>query len=281
MSSQAQAMPVNIESQRKVLASERTEGWSGTSGTSFSMRSGNVFLLDAGLNFGVTMLHKRHELLMIGSSRFAAKATARDAEQIFDLVGNDDTRFANAHLAHLRWCITILPWLQAEAYSQLSSDEFILLQARLVFGVGPRFILFRNDEFAAVVGTGYMPESEFLNPDSFVGQPDSVSHRNWWHRWNNYLSLRLAAGKLLTISATTYLQPRFDRMRDFWVLNENALAVKLTERLQLKLSLTIRHDSEPPTYCAAAFEDGACPEGSAVVVRPTDIRIDQAFAFTF
>lgn len=275
------AMPVNIESQRKVLPSERTEGWSGQTGINFSLRSGNVFLLDAGGNLALTYIRRRHEVVMIGSSRFAAKATARDTEQIIDLIGNDDTRFVNAHLAHLRYSLTVLPWLQADGFTQLSSDEFILQQARLVLGLGPRFILFRNHEFAAVYGTGYMAEREYLNPSSFVSQPDSSTNLNWWHRWNNYLSLRLHAGELLTISATTYLQPRFDRLRDFWLLNENALTVKLTERLGLKLALTIRHDAEPPTYCASAFEEGACPSEQTITVRPTDVRIENSFAFTF
>jgi len=274
-------MPVNVESQRKVLPSERVPGWSGLSGLNFSLRSGNVFLLDVGGNLGVTMIQGRHEVLMLGSSRFAAKATARDTEQIGDLVGNDETRFANAHLGHLRYSVTVLPWLAADMFTQLSSDEFILLQARLVFGLGPRFILFRNHEFAAVFGTGYMPELEYLDPAAFVGQVDSSSNMNWWHRWNNYLSFRLDAGELLTISATTYLQPRFDRLTDFWVLNENSLAVKLTKRLQLKLSLTIRHDSKPPTACFDTQVDGVCPSGSAYTVRPTDIRIENAVAFTF
>lgn len=274
-------MPVNIESQRKVLPRERTPGWSGLSGLNFSLRSGNVFLLDVGGNLSVNVIHGRHEVLMLGSSRFAAKAAARDTEKIGDLVGNDDTRFANAHLGHLRYSLTVLPWLAADLFTQLSSDEFILLQARWVFGLGPRFILFRNDEFAAVFGTGYMPELEYLNPTAFVGQPESTSHMNWWHRWNNYLSFKLDAGELLTISATTYLQPRIDRLTDFWVLNENALSVKLTKRLQLKLALTIRHDSKPPTACVEAFDDGVCPIGRSFAVRPTDIRIENAFAFSF
>ena len=50
----------------------------------------------------------------------------------------------------------------------------------------------------------------------------------------------------LSLISTTYYQPRLSEARDYRALEQAGLAVKITDKLSLKLSLDIAHDSRPP-----------------------------------
>jgi hypothetical protein len=85
------------------------------------------------------------------------------------------------------------------------------------------------------------------------------------HRWTNYLTMRLSLfeGQLL-LQNTLYYQPRLDAFTDFRLLEELEVLAKVTEVFGLGTTLSVLHDSAPPTG-----------------VRDTDLRLMSTFRLVF
>jgi hypothetical protein len=218
-------------------------------------------------------------LFGLSDSRFAAQSKTRDGGSL-DALSTEQARFANRHMVHARYNLRMFDWVASELFSQFEADEFLVVRTRVLVGAGPRFVLFERTDFGAYLGTTYMAEREDLDPDAFVSQPGGAPRLNWWHRWSNYLSLRFLVTDRLTLSTTTYVQPRFDAFGDFRVLNDNGLEVSLVPRLSLKWTFSIRHDSRPPTACAEP-EGTACPEESTYALQSTDLFAENALSLKF
>lgn len=270
----ARADGVNIEKERP-----DKPGVAGAVDLKFGYRQGNVNLVDVGLRTRVSFLRGRHLVFGLTDSRFAAQSKTRDGGDIRSLSG-ERARFANRHMVHGRYNLRMFDWMASESFSQLEADEFLVVRTRVLVGAGPRFILFERADFGAYLGTTYMAEREDLDPRAFVSQPGGEGRTNWWHRWSNYLSLRFLATDRLTLSSTTYFQPRFDAFGDFRVLNDNGLEVELVSRLSLKWTFSIRHDSRPPTACAEP-EGTSCPAEATYTLAPTDLFAENALSLKF
>ncbi|MCA9695789.1 MAG: DUF481 domain-containing protein [Myxococcales bacterium] len=272
---------VNIEARRPTLPSERKDGWSGSFALKFAFRTGNLFLIDIGPNGTVNWLRGRHSVLSLFSYNFAAKADPKSGQSINDL-GRQDSAFRHNGLGHLRYAFEVLRWLDVEAYTQLATDQFLLLRTRYLVGFGPRFALFEDDLFGAYLGTSYYAEHERLDPDQFLLQPGGQGPTNWWHRWSNYLTLRLRATESLLLTSITYVQPRFDRLRDVYLLNDSVLEFKVSPYISFTLSTSIRFDSAPPTYCTGEADPaGSCPSASVYTLPTTDVRVENALLVSF
>lgn len=270
----ARADGVNVEQHRP-----DRPGVSGNLDFKLGYRQGNVNRVDIGLKSRISVLTGRHLVLLLTDSRFASQSKARDGGSVTQL-GSDEARFANRHMAHVRYNVRMWDWLASEVFSQIETDEFLLLQTRVLFGAGPRFVLFENDEFGGYLGTTYMAEYERLDRDTFVAQPSGRGARTWWHRSSTYLSLRFLATDRLILASTTYVQPRFDNFADVRVVSDSSLEVSLATRLALKLGVSIRHDSRPPTACSEDLGI-ACAADDSYQLQRTDVLVDNALSLKF
>ena len=269
---------INVERDRRKF---QAPGLSGKVQLSFGLKQGNVNLLNAGLNGNIAYERSRHLAFAFVDSQFSAQSIAREGGTISD-VGDRDSRFKNRHVGHLRYNVRIVRWLIFEAFTQVETDEFLLVNSRFLVGTGPRFVLWKNEDFAAFFGSAYMPEREALAGDSFISQPGGQGTTNWWHRWSNYLSIELTIPDRVTLRDVVYVQPRFDQFSDVRLLNQAELEVKLGTRLGLKLIASITHDSRPPTYCGGQPEGGGdCPAANIVRLQGTDVGLQNAFTFEF
>lgn len=257
------------------------EGLSGSLELKLALRQGNVDLVDIGAKGVLSYRRRRHHVFVLAETRFAAQATTRSDVDIADL-GGTETRFINRHRGHIRYAYRVLDWLLTEGFTQIETDEFILLRTRFLLGIGPRFALFENDDFAAHLGTSYMAEHEALDPRFFVWQPTSRARVNWWHRWNNYLSLRLRVQDGVWMRTATYVQPRFAAPSDLRLLHEANVEVAMGDRLSLKLTMAIRHDTKPPTFCRVALQpDTACSAPQLARLEPTDLFLENSLRVRF
>jgi len=153
------------------------------------------------------------------------------------------TRDTNRSFLHARHIAQFQERLAGEMFAQAEQDEFARLEFRGLAGGGARLTLTeRLEHSAAFLGLGAFYETETTT--DVVGTSDSGTHNQW--RGNLYLVLKYEVNDKVKLVSSTYYQPVLDSAGDFRLLENAALEVTLTERLALRISIEVRHDSRPP-----------------------------------
>lgn len=154
----------------------------------------------------------------------------------------NDVRSADSVFVHAREIYALTDTFALEAYAQRESDDFLRLKSRVLAGLGGRLHLWERPETANLyVGLGafaFREETESVDPND-DGKDEGV-------RMNAYINYTHRLADNLRIMSTTYYQPRTGDLADVRALEQAALAVDITRRLELKLTLDLVHDSDPP-----------------------------------
>lgn len=174
----------------------------------------------------VPFLHQR--VLMTGSARYSE--------------AGEKTVVSQSYL-HMRWTGMWHPRLGTDAFLQHQYDRFFRLQRRSLAGAGVRVDIVHEPAFLLWGGSAYMLEYERINVQP--GAPDAPETLS--HRWTNYLTGRLAISDTFSMQSTTYFQPRLDDFSDYRILESLEAQAKVTDLLGFGLSMTVLHDSAPPT----------------------------------
>ncbi|MFO0590607.1 MAG: DUF481 domain-containing protein [Polyangiaceae bacterium] len=170
----------------------------------------------------------RQRVLMTGSGRFTEA---------------NDKPVASQSYLHMRWTGMWHPRVGTDVFIQHQYDRFFRLQRRSLAGAGIRVDIVHEPTFLWWGGSAYMLEYERINvKQGAPDEPETLSHR-----WTNYLTERLALGDSVLLQSTTYFQPRFDDFSDYRVLEVLEGLGKVSDLLGFGLSLTVLHDSAPPT----------------------------------
>ena len=152
--------------------------------------------------------------------------------------------FANQSFVHARWSAMWRRRVGTDLFAQHQFDELLRLRVRALAGLGARLVLVHRRVFRVWAGTGAMVEHERIRVDD--GAPDP--RRTTVARWTSYLALRLSlADRRLVLQSTTYVQPRFDAIADYRVLNDLQLLAVVSTQLASGISLAVWHDRRPPT----------------------------------
>lgn len=248
---------VNVE---KLRSSGISDGFSGSAALSSAFSTGNIQLADVGLTASETYKQDSHTVFSVINGRFAAKRTQSDLKADPDTgLWDKDARFANALMAHLRYNYSLGNGLWIEGFGQYEFNEFLLLDRRLIAGVGPRLRLLKGEHGAVVFGTAAMIEEERLN-DELVAAEEDVQRVN--ARSSSYLSATWRPDDGVSWTTTVYAQPRFDNFSDYRVLAETGLSLSISKHFAFTLDVRYKLDSEPPKT----------PEGAAEVLD-TDITV--------
>jgi hypothetical protein len=150
--------------------------------------------------------------------------------------------FSNEGLAHLRHVFRGREWIHPEGFVQVDYDKARHLTFRSLGGAGLRFNVFRDDKTRLSLGSAYMLEHE-----RFDLPPESLhSQKNTNHRWSNYVSLSVAFSGDITLTWTSYAQPRFDDFSDLKTVGEGRFEFDVNEMLALTATARLRYDSAPP-----------------------------------
>jgi hypothetical protein len=235
----------------------------------FGLKKGNVDLLSAGLDLGTTWQGEQSSLLLIGDGSFASKRTLSDYAEAPDTsLLDSESRYINKILGHLRYNRRWRNSVQIEIFSQVERNEFLLMDRRLLGGIGPRLELISGESSHIAVGLAYMLEHERL--DELSIDPTAQDRDTLAHRATSYLSGSLGIGESSSLGGTVYLQPRVTDPSDFRALGEIQLSVGINESLALGVEFLFRHDSQPPVVA----ED--LPE-----MAETDLSIGQSLTLEF
>jgi putative salt-induced outer membrane protein YdiY len=155
----------------------------------------------------------------------------------------NDERFSENGFVHARWTAMWHPRFGSELFGQLHYDAFIDLKFRALIGAGPRFMVVDEASLELYLGTGYMLEHEVLSVPADEPHPRRTLH----HRSTSYAALKLAVTEALALTNVAYFQPRWDRPRDYRVLEELELQADINDYLALVSSVVLRYDSDPPS----------------------------------
>ena len=163
-------------------------------------------------------------------------------------------------MVHARHNYEMARWLWSELFAQLEHDAFRRLTHRELLGVGMRFLVIETKDVDLFYGTSYFAEWEKLGRVHV----DPEQQATFAHRWNNYIALSASLSNRLEVGAMVYFQPRFDVLSDWRLLQESFLEVGITDVVSTKVSVTMRHDSDPPAG-----------------VKTTDFALTNAFVAKF
>jgi hypothetical protein len=256
---------VNIEKLR-VLPQE--DGTSGQFNLNTAFTQGNIDFLDFALGSYLAQVSGPHLFFWVTNVRFAAKRTQSDyqAEPFVDLM-DDEAHFSNKMLTHVRYNYNLTDWLAAEIYSQYEFNEFLLLDRRLLGGIGPRFTILDASGGGLWFGTSAMLENERVIEETIAEgvDPDSTVVRS-----SNYATSELNPTEEVSWVTTVYFQPRVPEFGDFRVIGETGITYKVTDTFAFTLDFRVRHDSQVPE---------TAPEIPAVV--PTDISLKNGIAISW
>ncbi len=214
---------VNVEPLRKEVA-ER--GFSAKLSGTLSGSAGNT----PGVTAGSSAL-----VGVAGGPHLAYFAASGDYSRV-----NQTTLVAKS-FAHLRYNYQLSHPLWAEAFTQIETDRFRRIRDRELLGAGPRFGVVQSDQVGLFYGTAAMLERTILNAD-IVGSDT----RQTVVRWSNYVAFRYDPDDRVQLTNTTYIQPRFDRFRDYHVLSQLALGFTIARHLGSSILATLRYESVVP-----------------------------------
>lgn len=211
---------VNIENIR-VQKSE--DGFSGQLDIDASLQSGNTNNTRIGIGNRLQWIRGNKTNFLVLNYDYGERSGTRDINKSF------------LHGRHIVQRNENWAW---EGFGQLEQNEFTRLSFRALAGAGVRRTLIEKaDKTAIYSGLGGFYSTEQLDDSSTT---DLI-------RANIYFVVKHAFNQNTHFIGTAYYQPAVSNLDDFRALGQAAINVAISKKLDLKLSLDIAHDSQPPT----------------------------------
>lgn len=249
---------INVEQYR---GDTEHPGFFGDVQLSFSLNYGNTNLASLGSGGVVGYRNRNHILFLLGGASFAT---------------DFKNRLANKETGHLRYNYRLLDRVWWETFVQAEHDEFLLVRLRALGGIGLRFLPW-DKKLRVAYGTSIMPEYEMLDGSILVNPPPSQAN-TFVPRWNNYLTLIYFVNDRVKLQTTGYIQPRFDKFEDFRVMNDNVFDVEIVGKLELNVTVSLRYDSMPASFCLG---DLPCVDDQISSLQRLDVGTQTGFAWEF
>lgn len=154
---------------------------------------------------------------------------------------SNNVRNINKSFVHYRYIYRLDETMDLEIFTQLETNEFTRLSYRGLLGTGLRFIISDTDNHRAFLGAGGFYSKE--KTEFTVGLTDHGTEE--FSRGNFYFLSKYKLNSSVSFSNAIYYQPRLSEFSDYRALLESKLDFSITEKLKLRLSLDISHDSRP------------------------------------
>lgn len=209
---------MNIESHRLITD---TTGWAGTALMSFDYSKTSRELWRAGSNLHVQFKTPKSLYLCLGE---------------YNLTKGSGTDFQNAGVLHLRYNYKFTDWFTGEMFTQSQYNKMLKVKHRWLIGGGPRSKLVGGDVFRLYAGLLYMYEYEELLNSEIVNKA---------HRLSSYLSFTLRLNNNLHLVNTTYFQPKIDEFKDFRVMSQSNMNLKISKHFTFTVSYVFGLDMFP------------------------------------
>ena len=154
---------------------------------------------------------------------------------------NSGKSFFSQSLLHLRNVNSLNDIFQIETFLQYDNNKKLLLMHRGLVGAGARLKVINREKLITRVGLSVFYEREEYD------LPESAIHKvNDNHvRLSTYITFTHTLNDNVSLLSTSYLQPDLNESRDFRMLSDSALNVKLADNVALTTTLNMRRDSRP------------------------------------
>ncbi len=214
------AQIVNVESKR---IQRDSTGWAGNIGGEFNLTKNVNTVLETNLYATLQYKTRQNTYLILGDYSFMRGA---------------DKRLINKLFAHLRYDHRLSSTTYLESFFQFQNNEITKINERLLWGAGLRFKLRpTNKKVLMFLGISFMYELEEEDV-----QPIYYSRH---FRNSSYFTIHWHPNKLLTLTSSTFLQPRLDKPSDFRILNQEDLKLVLTKKLSFTADWNFVFDNSP------------------------------------
>jgi hypothetical protein len=150
-----------------------------------------------------------------------------------------DEVLADKAFAHLRHVWTFHDPFATFAFVQSDRNAFRSLQLRSLAGGGVQARLWRNDWTEAAFGVGAMAEYQLLSEGAV--DSDAGLHP----RGTSFLTMAISRDGKISLASTSFFQPRLDDLSNWRFLEELALTVDVTRRVDWTLVAKLELDSQP------------------------------------
>jgi len=154
----------------------------------------------------------------------------------FNKVNNIE--LSNESVQHLRYNYRFRQKYVFESFIQFQRDLISFINYRALTGLGSRNKIFQSKKSSFYLGTLVMYELE-----NSVGVNGDVIEKNIRGDFYFYFSLR--PKNSITISSTTYYQPKIDAFRDYRISSETSLIVSIFKSLDLTTTFSYQFDTFP------------------------------------
>jgi hypothetical protein len=211
---------VNIEEKR--ITTDST-GWAGSASAEFSLVKIDNLIANLNTDAHVQNTSRKNQWLFISS---------------FNFLQAENTNLVNEGFVHFRFNRELTKGIRWEAFTQGQFNGLTKISFRGLTGTGPRFTLTESKNFKSYLGTLYMFEYEEIDDEGTI-------HRD--HRMSSYLSFSIKPSATFSFVSTTYFQPRLDQFGDFRLSTDNAILLKISDKLQFKTTYSLLHDTSPPS----------------------------------
>ena len=214
----ARGQVVNIESLRSFADSN---GFHGIINLNMDYRRNTRDLLNLTNNVSLKYQKQRHIFLLLNTLDF----------QLANSVVLEQTSFV-----HVRYNYRQSESLSYEVFWQYQRNVPLRIDPRVLVGLGPRFMLIREEKFKANLGVlGMFEYDDEANND--------IIHRDF--RFSGYLTLAYLGGDNFNWTNFVYYQPRIDYLNDYRVNLETQLQWVIFKGFSFVTTLNFKYDSFP------------------------------------
>lgn len=210
---------INAESLRKVTD---TSGFSGSASLELSLKRDVNDKFAVKNNVSLQYKMKRHLVLLKNEIEF---------QKI------ESSKFENKGVQHLRYNYKFYPQIVWEVFAQSQYNKISKINFRGLLGTGPRFKLTKLENYKLYLGTLIMYEYQELS--------DGETPIERIYRGSAYFSFSLFPTETISISSTTYYQPRLSDFSDFRMASETSLLINLYRNFAFKTTYTFTFDDSP------------------------------------
>jgi hypothetical protein len=154
----------------------------------------------------------------------------------YNLTKGSGTDFQNAGVLHFRYNYKFSDWITGEMFTQSQYNKMLKVKHRWLIGGGPRSKLIGGDNFRLYAALLYMYEIEELLESEIINRD---------HRFSSYLSFTLKLQNNIQLINTTYFQPKINDLRDFRVMSQTNMNLKISKHFTFVVSYVFGLDQFP------------------------------------
>jgi hypothetical protein len=217
----ASAQIVNIEKER--IKKQDSIGMAGKISATLNITQNKTLLINADLNPHLQYKGKKHLILALAQSEYAAL---------------DSKTINSGGFVHLRHNYSLYKNIKSDVFTQLQYNKVWNMPLRFLLGGGPRIKVLDYRKNRLYFGPLYMYEIQEVQAENFV------QHN---HRMSAYLSWNIELNAILFFSGTVYYQPLLKNFENYRLTGMGELNIAVSRHFSFDNRFMIIFDQTGTT----------------------------------